>query len=685
MVIFLQFLVLQLLRLVAADHISAVLPQTHAKPECRPTCGNVSIPYPFGIGPGCYQDEAFSITCNNNVPNLGGGNIVVVNINLTEGLLVVNQYMSYDCYNESGGNADVRRAFIDISDLPNYKFSDVRNKFIAVGCDTYGFIEIIDDGSKLLTGSDVTNGTCSGIGCCSAPIPKNIRSFKIALNSFGNHMQCWDFNPCSYGFVADEGWLNFSRASLTQLSSVTFVPVTLDWGIMGKTCEQAQGDESIYACVSQNSHCLNSINGPGYLCNCSKGFHGNPYLKEGCHDINECNDAVSPCVRDCKNEDGGYSCSCPWHMYGDGKRDGSGCTSILKQLYLCLGVGLSIFTAIASTSWLYWILKKKRLEEIKHKFFQQNGGTLLQQQLQGKARPATKIFSSEELRMATDDYKQSRILGEGGAGTVYRGVLPDQTVVAIKKSKITNQAEIQQFINEVIVLSHVNHRNVVKLLGCCLETQVPMLVYEFVSNGTLFYHIHDGRLSLDSRLRIASEVSGALSYLHSAASVPIIHRDIKSTNILLDENLIAKVSDFGASRLVPLDQNGLISLVRGTFGYLDPEYFQSGQFTDKSDVYSFGVVLVELLTGEKPVDMARFGDCKNLAIVFKLYVDGGCLLQILEERVVDEGTRELLEAVAELALRCLSLKGDDRPTMREVAMELEGLRRTAYVLEMLVH
>jgi serine/threonine protein kinase len=218
---------------------------------------------------------------------------------------------------------------------------------------------------------------------------------------------------------------------------------------------------------------------------------------------------------------------------------------------------------------------------------------------------------------------------------------------------------------------------VVKLLGCCLETQVPLLVYEFVTNGTLFEHIHNAShtsmLPWPPLLQIAVE-TGALSYLHSAASTPIIHRDIKSTNILLDDKYTAKVSDFGASRLIPLDQSQLTTLVQGTLGYLDPEYFHSSQLTEKSDVYSFGVLLAELLTGKKAFCFDRPEEERNLAMYFVSSMNENHLFEIIDQQVLNEGNAEQLKEIAMLMKRCLGLKGDERPTMKEVAMELEGLK-----------
>ncbi|XP_047942830.1 wall-associated receptor kinase-like 1 [Salvia hispanica] len=257
-------------------------------------------------------------------------------------------------------------------------------------------------------------------------------------------------------------------------------------------------------------------------------------------------------------------------------------------------------------------------------------------------------------------------------------MLYDGKIVAIKKSKLVEVNQLEQFLNEVVILSQINHRNVVKLLGCCLETEVPLLVYEFMPNGTLFDLIHDQSSEFpctwNMRLKIAVDIAGAVAYLHSASFVPIYHRDIKSTNILLDEKYVVKVSDFGTSRCIASDKTHLTTLVKGTFGYLDPEYFRSSQFTEKSDVYSFGVVLVELLTGQRPISLDKTEEERSLGTRFLVCMEEECVDTILDPQVQEQGRKEEVTLVAKLAQRCLNLKGRMRPTMKEVATELESFR-----------
>ncbi|GJZ21090.1 wall-associated receptor kinase-like protein 1 [Tanacetum coccineum] len=310
---------------------------------------------------------------------------------------------------------------------------------------------------------------------------------------------------------------------------------------------------------------------------------------------------------------------------------------------------------------MYKLIQKRNNKKRRENFFKRNGGLLLQQQTSnGKdASETTRLFGATELEKATDQYNENRILGRGGQGTVYKGMLPDGKIVAIKKSLVVDESQIESFINEVFLLSQISHRNVVKLHGCCLETEVPILVYEFVSNGDLCQFIHDENYEFPTfwsiRLQIATEVAGALAYMHYATSVPIYHRDIKSSNILLDDKFRAKLSDFGISKSVLGDQTHLSTLVKGTFGYLDPEYFQSNQFTEKSDVYSFGSVVVEHLTGKKAIYTIGPGESRSLAKLI-LSTDEGLLMENVDNRVLD-GPEEQLLAVTKLAKRCLSLNG----------------------------
>ncbi|XP_057804945.1 putative wall-associated receptor kinase-like 16 [Salvia miltiorrhiza] len=663
-----------------------------AKPGCADRCGNLTIPFPFGTSPGCYLNDDFFINCTQTqLPFLRASKIQITNISLTGGRLTVLQFIARDCYYPNGTLQDNDDPFITLS---KFAVSNAANKFVVVGCDTTGYVEGRRlDGRNYRTGctatcggeDDVENGTCAGLGCCQTSIPKNVRRVSIKMGSTNNYTDV-RFNKCGYSFVVEESSFAFSLQTLTSLRQVERLPMVVDWAIGNTSCAEAKANSSSYACKSVDSECYEADNGFGYRCNCASGFQGNPYLDvDGCRDIDECKDAgLNTCAElgYCVNTIGSFYCECPKGYNGDGRRE-EGCTPIQSKsesllVRLVAGISLGVILLLLSACWFYFVLQNRRLIKMRQHYFHQNGGMLLQQKLHGRDRSQdlAKIYSEFELKRATKNFHNSMIIGEGGYGTVYKGFLAGDGVVAIKRAKQVPK-QIDQFTNEVIVLSQIKHKNVVKLLGCCLETEFPLLVYEYISNGTLSQHVHNKArarlLSWETRLRLAAEVAGVLAYLHSeAASTPIIHRDVKCANILLDHSFTAKVSDFGASRLVPLDQSQLSTMVQGTFGYLDPEYMQTSQLNEKSDVYSFGVVLVEMLTGMAALSYDRVEEERNLANLFLMKQD--CLFQILEENVVREGGEEEVMKVCVLARRCLNVRGEDRPSMKEVAMELEGVR-----------
>ncbi|PKA46238.1 Wall-associated receptor kinase 5 [Apostasia shenzhenica] len=288
-------------------------------------------------------------------------------------------------------------------------------------------------------------------------------------------------------------------------------------------------------------------------------------------------------------------------------------------------------------------------------------------------------FTAEELERATDGYSESRVVGHGDSSTVYKGILPGNNhVVAIKKWFPLRRIQVDQFTDEVKILFKLNHNHLVRILGCSLETPVPILVYEYVPNGTLHHHIHDrpGSLSWEARLRIAGETAGAVACVHSAIpGWPTHHRGIRSVDILLNNDLTAKVSDF-AARLDRADCLVLERFFHSMKGYLEPDFFLlTSRLTQKSDVYCFGVVLAELLTGQKPVSAARTAEDKNLGVFFLKNLREGTLFEMLEARVREEGRPDAVKAVAEVAGRCLMPREEERPTMREIAEELQSIRR----------
>nr|BAJ85913.1 predicted protein [Hordeum vulgare subsp. vulgare] len=493
---------------------------------------------------------------------------------------------------------------------------------------------------------------------------------------------------CSYMVLMEKAAFNFRTS---YVKSTEFYdtyngkfPLVMNWRAGRLACEVAQKDMRSYACVSSHSVCVNvtSTNAkPGYRCMCSDGYEGNPYITDGCQDIDECLKAANMCGTGiCENTPGNYRCSCHpgYYMTNGVCVSKSKNVAIPAMLVVGLGVGCGfiLLSLVFGVLFIKHKLKVLRAKKLREKFFEQNRGLLLEQ-LVDKDIAERMIFSLEELEKATNKFDEARMLGSGGHGTVYKGILSTQHIVAIKKSKNTIQREIEDFINELAILSQMNHRNVVRMFGCCLETEVPLLIYEFISNGTLSSHLHvEGPQSLSwrDRLRIAFETASSLAYLHSSASMSVIHRDVKSDNILLDDHLTAKVSDFGASRGIPIDQAGVTTAIQGTFGYLDPEYYQTSRLTDKSDVYSFGVILVELLTRKRP-NSFRSSDSVSLIAKFNLLMIKDKLFEILDPQVLLEGAPDV-EVVAALAATCLRLNGEMRPTMRQVEMRLGRLLGT---------
>ncbi|CAF2261806.1 BnaA08g28120D [Brassica napus] len=669
---------------------------TASTSSCPSHCGNISIPYPFGIGKGCYLNEWFAIQCNNFtsgklVPYLPKIDKEVVKIFLPEptgyegdnygSLRIKTNITSMGCSNTSD---EIK--FGEPLNFTGTPFTIGRsNIFLAIGCNYKATLTHLE---PRLVGCISTcepkkirdYTSCRGDKCCQADPPSGIRQIVgISMEEFSSNIT--RERGCRVAFLTDENrdrpaypvakftdpqWFYDRQYVILQLRWA--IPMTNLSFVNSLRCPMHQYINSINPCG-----CSNTDDGSSNVgCACNYGYTGNPYIMGGCKDIDECqlDSNIKYCRRQggtCVNTPGASSCVVKKNK------------TVPITIGLCVGFGVLIVSG--GTLWLYKIIKKQRKINRKKKLFKRNGGLLLKQQLTSTegSIEKTKVFTSKELEKATENFSSTRVLGQGGQGTVYKGMLVDGRIVAVKKSTVVDEDKLEEFINEVVILSQINHRNIVKLIGCCLETEVPLLVYEFISNGNLFEHLHgefdeSAMTTWEMRLCIVIDIAGALSYLHSAAASPIFHRDVKSTNIMLDEKYRAKVADFGTSRSVTVDHTHLTTVVSGTVGYVDPEYFQSSQFTDKSDVYSFGVVLVELITGEKPISFVRLQQSRTLATYFIVAMEENRVVDIIDPQIRDDCNLEQVMAAAQLARRCLNLNGRNRPSMREVSMELERIR-----------
>ncbi|KAH1100765.1 hypothetical protein GLYMA_13G104300v4 [Glycine max] len=291
---------------------------------------------------------------------------------------------------------------------------------------------------------------------------------------------------------------------------------------------------------------------------------------------------------------------------------------------------------------------------------------------------SAKTFSTNDIKKATDDFHASRILGEGGFGLVYSGILEDGTKVAVKVLKREDHHGDREFLAEVEMLSRLHHRNLVKLIGICIENSFRSLVYELVPNGSVESYLHGvdrGNSPLDwgARMKIALGAARGLAYLHEDSSPRVIHRDFKSSNILLEDDFTPKVSDFGLARTATDEENKHISTrVMGTFGYVAPEYAMTGHLLVKSDVYSYGVVLLELLTGRKPVDMSQAPGQENLVAWARplLTSKEGCEAMI-DQSLGTDVPFDSVAKVAAIASMCVQPEVSNRPFMSEVVQALK--------------
>ncbi|VAH55938.1 unnamed protein product [Triticum turgidum subsp. durum] len=366
------------------------------------------------------------------------------------------------------------------------------------------------------------------------------------------------------------------------------------------------------------------------------------------------------------NDGTGFSCHCSGDVYPE-------------------TVG-SLGAALALMVFVIYVLHQRRRKKkaMASNEFMRSGSSMTTYSKDLELGGSPHIFTFEELEVATDGFSASRELGDGGFGTVYKGKLKDGRVVAVKRLYKNNYRRVEQFLNEVDILSRLLHQNLVILYGCTSRmSRDLLLVYEFIANGTVADHLHGSRsaeqgLTWPLRLNIAIETAEALAYLHA---VEIIHRDVKTTNILLDNNFHVKVADFGLSRLFPLEVTHVSTVPQGTPGYVDPVYHQCYKLTDKSDVYSFGVVLVELISSKPAVDMSRSHSEINLANMALNRIQNHEVVQLVDPELgydTDPETKRTIDRVAEVAFQCLQMERDLRPSIKEVVEILTCVRDGDY-------
>ncbi|XWS21109.1 hypothetical protein CRYUN_Cryun30bG0027200 [Craigia yunnanensis] len=494
---------------------------------------------------------------------------------------------------------------------------------------------------------------------CSLPAPCMIPSTMVythfealVCSPNSSNISCYSENKINgfvdYNKVTRTNCKSFlssiSAESFNESGVLEVQVVELGWWLEGRCSDFC----------SENTNCdeiVSPLNGqPGFHCRCKHGFIGDGYRAgDGCRKASsDCNPA----------------------RYISGKCGGTTRVAILVG-GIAAGASLMICAVL-----ICCLVKRQSNSKARHS---------AKRLLYEASDISIPIYTYREIEKATNSFSEKQRLGTGAFGTVYAGKLNNNSWVAIKRIKHRDTDCIEQVMNEIKLISSVSHPNLVRLLGCSIENGEQILVYEFMPNGTLCQHLQRDRgdgLAWPVRLTIAAETAQAIAHLHSSVDPPIYHRDIKSSNILLDFNFRSKVADFGLSRLGRTEISHISTAPQGTPGYLDPQYHQNFHLSDKSDVYSFGVVLIEIITALKVVDFSRPPNEVNLAAVATDRISKGSLDEIIDpflEPNSDSWTLSSIHKVAELAFRCLSFHRDMRPTMMEVAVELEQIRLSRWV------
>ncbi|KAJ0266705.1 receptor-like protein kinase [Hirschfeldia incana] len=346
-----------------------------------------------------------------------------------------------------------------------------------------------------------------------------------------------------------------------------------------------------------------------------------------------------------------------------------------KKVGVIIGATVGSFLALVILGGFFILLFKKRRRGNHSK-------TWTPLSTNGSKTTIASITSNSSYRIplsavkeATNSFDECRAIGVGGFGRVYKGVLQDGTQVAVKRGNPKSQQGFAEFKTEIEMLSQFRHRHLVSLIGYCDESKEMILVYEYMKNGTLKSHLYGSglpSLSWKQRLEICIGSARGLHYLHTGDSKSVIHRDVKSANILLDENLMAKVADFGLSKTGPeIDQTHVSTAVKGSFGYLDPEYFRRQQLTEKSDVYSFGVVMFEVLCARPVIDPTLPREMVNLAEWAMKWQKKGQLEHVIDQSLRGKIVPDSLRKFGETGEKCLADYGVDRPSMGDVLWNLE--------------